>query len=115
MLLPLVGLGFAPRCFFFSLSASLFFGLALQALLIGFSPCFFFGAAEGCFFSMAAGFCLGALAGGIFGGLGMAFKKLNFLSRIPFGPFLALATLISIFFGGSIVDWYINTFMPKPL
>ncbi|MCZ6513324.1 MAG: prepilin peptidase [Nitrospinae bacterium] len=58
---------------------------------------------------------IGALAGGIFGGLGMAFKKLNFLSRIPFGPFLALATLISIFFGGPIVDWYINTFMPKPL
>ncbi len=58
---------------------------------------------------------IGALAGGLFGGLGMAFKKLNFLSRIPFGPFLALATLISIFFGGPIVDWYINTFVPKPL
>ena len=58
---------------------------------------------------------IGALAGGIFGGIGMAVKKLNFLSRIPFGPFLALATLISIFFGDSIVDWYLNTFMPKPL
>ena len=58
---------------------------------------------------------IGALAGGIFGGIGMGVKKLNFLSRIPFGPFLALATLISIFFGDPIVDWYLNTFMPKPL
>jgi leader peptidase (prepilin peptidase) / N-methyltransferase len=58
---------------------------------------------------------IGALAGGIFGGIGMGVKKLDFLSRIPFGPFLALATLISIFFGDPIVDWYLNTFMPKPL
>jgi len=57
----------------------------------------------------------GALTGGIFGGVGMGVKKLDFLSRIPFGPFLALATLISIFFGDPIVDWYLNTFMPKPL
>lgn len=58
---------------------------------------------------------VGALAGGIFGGIGMGVKKLDFLSRIPFGPFLALATLISIFFGDPIADWYINTFIPKPL
>lgn len=58
---------------------------------------------------------IGALAGGLFGGLGMGFKKLNFLSKIPFGPFLALATLISIFFGDPIVDWYLGTFMPNPL
>ena len=58
---------------------------------------------------------IGALSGGIFGVLGMAFNKMNFLSRIPFGPFLALATLLLIFFPGPIVDWYINTFMPKPL
>lgn len=58
---------------------------------------------------------IGALAGGIFGAMGMGVKKLNFLSKIPFGPFLALATLISIFFGDPIVDWYISTFVPKPL
>ena len=56
---------------------------------------------------------VGALAGGLFGGLGMGFKKLNFLSRIPFGPFLALATLISIFFGDPIVAWYMDNFVPK--
>jgi len=58
---------------------------------------------------------VGALAGGIFGGIGIGVKKLDFLSRIPFGPFLALATLISIFFGDPIVDWYLDTFVPKPL
>jgi leader peptidase (prepilin peptidase)/N-methyltransferase len=58
---------------------------------------------------------VGALAGGIFGGIGMGIKKLNFLSRIPFGPFLALATLISIFFGDPIVDWYLNLVSLQPL
>ena len=58
---------------------------------------------------------VGALAGGIFGGIGMGVKKLDFLSRIPFGPFLALATLISIFFGGPIIDWYMSLMAPKPL
>ena len=58
---------------------------------------------------------IGALAGGVFGGIGMGVQKLNFLSRIPFGPFLALATLTSIFFGDPIVNWYIDTFIPKPL
>lgn len=58
---------------------------------------------------------VGALAGGIFGGIGMGVKKLNFLSRIPFGPFLALATLISIFFGDAIVDWYLSFMSLQPL
>jgi leader peptidase (prepilin peptidase) / N-methyltransferase len=58
---------------------------------------------------------VGALAGGIFGGIGMGVKKLGFLSKIPFGPFLALATLISIFFGDSIVTWYLDLATRQPL
>ena len=58
---------------------------------------------------------VGALAGGVFGGIGMGVKKLDFLSRIPFGPFLALATLISIFFGDSIVNWYLDLAIRQPL
>jgi leader peptidase (prepilin peptidase)/N-methyltransferase len=58
---------------------------------------------------------VGSLAGGLFGGIGMSVKKLDFLSRIPFGPFLALATLISIFFGDSIVNWYLNLATQQPL
>lgn len=52
---------------------------------------------------------IGALAGAIFGAIGMSFKKLGFLSKIPFGPFLALATLISIFFGNDILSLYLST------
>ena len=51
---------------------------------------------------------LGAIAGALFGGMGMSTKKLNFLSKIPFGPFLALATLISIFWGEHILSLYLN-------
>jgi leader peptidase (prepilin peptidase)/N-methyltransferase len=58
---------------------------------------------------------VGALAGGVFGGIGMGVKKLDFLSRIPFGPFLALATLISIFFGEPIINWYMGLMTPPPL
>ncbi|MCF8722072.1 leader peptidase (prepilin peptidase)/N-methyltransferase [Nitrospina gracilis] len=51
---------------------------------------------------------LGAISGALFGALGMTTKKLNFLSRIPFGPFLALATVISIFFGDDILGLYLS-------
>lgn len=51
---------------------------------------------------------IGALAGALFGGLGMSTQKLGFLSKIPFGPFLALATVISIFFGSDILGLYLN-------
>ncbi len=56
---------------------------------------------------------IGALSGSIFGTLGLAVKRLNFLSQIPFGPFLALATLISIFFGPELVDLYQSYLIPK--
>jgi len=58
---------------------------------------------------------IAALTGGIFGGIGMSVRKLDFLSRIPFGPFLALATLVSIFFGQPIVDWYMGFLEQRPL
>lgn len=51
---------------------------------------------------------IGALSGALFGGLGMSTQKLGFLSKIPFGPFLALATGISIFFGNDILGLYLN-------
>ena len=52
---------------------------------------------------------IGALAGALFGAMGMSIKKLDFLSKIPFGPFLALATLVSIFFGNDILALYLST------
>jgi len=55
---------------------------------------------------------IGALSGALFGSLGMSVKKLNFLSQIPFGPFLALATILSIFFGNELVTLYIDFAFP---
>lgn len=37
---------------------------------------------------------------------GLFAKKLAVTSRIPFGPFLIVATVIAILFGASIIDWY---------
>lgn len=55
---------------------------------------------------------LGALVGSCVGVLMMLFKNKNRKSLIPFGPFLALATLISIFFGDDIIQLYLST-MPE--
>ncbi|CAI2717810.1 prepilin peptidase [Nitrospina watsonii] len=51
---------------------------------------------------------MGSIAGALFGSIGMSTQKLSFLSKIPFGPFLALATIISIFFGDDILDLYLS-------
>jgi leader peptidase (prepilin peptidase)/N-methyltransferase len=41
------------------------------------------------------------------GGSGLLLKK-GLRTRIPFGPFLAVASLIYIFFGPEIIRWYIS-------
>ncbi|HTE22444.1 MAG TPA: prepilin peptidase [Candidatus Limnocylindria bacterium] len=38
----------------------------------------------------------------------MALKSLRITSRIPFGPFLLLATVIVYLLGESIIDWYVR-------
>jgi prepilin signal peptidase PulO-like enzyme (type II secretory pathway) len=49
-------------------------------------------------------FFIGALTG-----LGLiAGKKKNLKSEIPFGPFLVLGTFLAVFFGQSIIGWYLN-------
>lgn len=50
----------------------------------------------------------GSLLGALFGALGMSVKKIKFLTRIPFGPFLVLATLISIFYGKEMIFLYLE-------
>lgn len=50
------------------------------------------------------GFVAGALASVLLIGLGR--KKRG--DEIPFGPFLALGVLISIFIGSELIDWYIG-------
>ena len=52
-------------------------------------------------------FLTGALIGVIL--VIMGEKRLN--SHIPFGPFLTAATLISLFWGGLIWQWYLEKIM----
>ena len=69
----------------------------------------------GAFFGVMLGFpqaffslVLAFLTGAIFSiGLILAGKK-HFGQTIPFGPFLVLGSLIMLFWGNQIVDWYLN-------
>ena len=50
---------------------------------------------------------LGSLSGSIVGLFLMAVKGKGRKYKIPFGPFLALGTLVSLFFGQEILIWYL--------
>ncbi len=54
---------------------------------------------------------LAALLGSIGGGIAMAASKKTREERlIPFGPFLMVAGLITFYFGGPLIEWYVTTF-----
>jgi leader peptidase (prepilin peptidase) / N-methyltransferase len=55
-------------------------------------------------FIILASSLIGLLVGG---GSGLLLKK-GLRTKIPFGPFLAIASLIYIFFGPEIIRWYIG-------
>jgi prepilin signal peptidase PulO-like enzyme (type II secretory pathway) len=38
-------------------------------------------------------------------------KKTQLSGKIPFGPFLIAATIITVLFGSSLIDWYTQTFL----
>jgi len=52
---------------------------------------------------------LGATLGSIIGLVLMIAQKKDRKSQIPFGPFLAIGTLIAIFFGEDLISLYLNT------
>jgi len=60
----------------------------------------------------AVGICLffGILAAGIFVFGGLIFKKLRFGNIIPFGPFIAIGTIVYLMWGELIVNWYVGRF-----
>jgi len=49
---------------------------------------------------------LGAVLGGIVGVVLMAVKKKGMKSRIPFGPFLSVATMVTLIWGSDMLNWY---------
>jgi leader peptidase (prepilin peptidase) / N-methyltransferase len=54
----------------------------------------------------------GSLTGAIVGILLMIFKGKGRKTKIPFGPFLALGTLITLFYGQEILSWYLSGRFP---
>jgi len=50
---------------------------------------------------------IGSLAGSFVGIFLMIIKGKGRKAKIPFGPFLALGTLISLFFGQELLQWYL--------
>ena len=51
---------------------------------------------------------LGILVGGIIGAVLLMTKIKDRKSAIPFGPFLALGTFVSLYWGEQIINWYLS-------
>ncbi len=51
---------------------------------------------------------MGAILGGIVAVALVIVKKRNFKGTIPFGPFLALAAMVTVLWGSSILSWYLG-------
>tara|TARA_Y100000310_G_scaffold180660_1_gene180577 strand:- start:158 stop:961 length:804 start_codon:yes stop_codon:yes gene_type:complete len=51
---------------------------------------------------------LGFLIGGIIGIILILKHKKQLKSQVPFGPFLVIGTLITMFFGDLIINWYLG-------
>jgi leader peptidase (prepilin peptidase)/N-methyltransferase len=51
---------------------------------------------------------LGSLTGAVFGVFLMIFRGKGRKTKIPFGPFLALGSVVALFFGQEILFWYLN-------
>lgn len=57
---------------------------------------------------VVAGGFLGFLLGGLVGIVLMLAGRAGRKSKIPFGPFMLVGAGIAVFFGGSLVDWYLG-------
>jgi leader peptidase (prepilin peptidase)/N-methyltransferase len=53
---------------------------------------------------------LAAIFGGLVAGTLLLLKIKKRKESIPFGPFLSLATIATLLFGGSILNWYLGLF-----
>jgi len=61
--------------------------------------------------NILAGLFLSFFFGAIIGLILMLLQKKGLKSEIPFAPFLIAGTLVSMFFGDRIINWYFNFFI----
>lgn len=89
--------------------------LAYKKEAMGFGDVKLLGAVGALFGWKGALFTLfgGAFLGSIIGVALIMGKKRELQGKIPFGPFLATAALLWIFFGQEILDWYFSLIVPK--
>lgn len=52
----------------------------------------------------------GTILGGLVGGILLLLKMKRRKETIPFGPFLSLATIVTLFWGSDILNWYLGLF-----
>ncbi len=53
---------------------------------------------------------LGSFFGSIVGVLLIVFGKADMKTRLPFGPFLALGSVVCLFYGNDLIGWYFGLF-----
>ena len=70
---------------------------ALIGLVTGFPPVF-------------VALLMGVILGGLVAGLLLLLKIKKRKESIPFGPFLSLATIATVIWGGNILNWYLGLF-----
>jgi leader peptidase (prepilin peptidase) / N-methyltransferase len=58
--------------------------------------------------TMLLSFFFSTFFGAFFGVLGLLFGLVKKKQPIPFGPYIAIGTIVGYFFGEKIVDWYLN-------
>jgi len=51
---------------------------------------------------------MGVILGGIVAGILLALRKKTRKEPIPFGPFLAVATIVALLWGNNILSWYLG-------
>ena len=61
-------------------------------------------------FTIIVSSLVGSIAGGLLIWRGRA--KLGSFTAVPYGPFLALGTLIWMYWGPTLVDWYLKLLSP---
>jgi len=59
--------------------------------------------------SALVGLILAFLIGGLFGVVALVTKNAKLRTAVPFAPFLIIGALIALFYGPSLVNWYLGT------